>query len=317
MGKLASDRAALSPVTLAEWMNAGRCPREALREAGRLFIELGLAETRAQVGGTDVRWAGANRSRRSLDRLEVNADSIQCCWQDEQLTEDWDAAADADWSGVAAWWNSLPPRERPIHKPGCKDLACACDVGVDALRRRRPKRVAKTDRLPLGLLFRRWRALPAAERPDFPLDPVVQSWTGGELSAEDYMPDFQRYQHDVREAVDKDAREMNGRDVPTVYESVAAALEKHGKTRTENEVDLLVGLVRATGGPQQEQQVITGLIGKLGRLEDIDHGRVRGAFDYALGKAEGKEHSKTLLNMYNNERQERAGAGLTGRNTSC
>ena len=27
-------------VTLAEWVNAGRCPPEALYEAGRLFVEL-------------------------------------------------------------------------------------------------------------------------------------------------------------------------------------------------------------------------------------------------------------------------------------
>ena len=318
MGKLVGYRAALSPVTLAEWVNAGLCPREALREAGRLFIELGLAETRAQVGDTDVRWAGAKDYRRSLDRLEVNADSIECCWREEQLTEGWDATADA--GGVAAWWNSLSPRERLIHEPGCKDPYCeTCEVDFDAIRRRRPKRVAKTHKLPLGLLFQRWSAIPAGERPDFPLDPVVQAWIknrdsggpalnehaqpGGVLSAEDYMPDFQRYERDARQAVEKDAEEMNGQDVPTAYESAAAALEKHGKTRTE--VDLLVRLLRATGW-EQHQEVIKGLIARLGRLEDIDHGRVQRAFDYALGKAKGKNG---LYKTYSNQRQERAGAG--------
>ena len=274
---------ALSPVSLAEWVNADHCPQKALNEAGRLSIELSLAETRVQVGGTDVRWAGAKDYRRSLYRLEVNAASIQCCWQTKQLTEAWDAADPTDLSGVAAWWNSLPLKERPIH----------------ALRR--PKRVIKTDRTRLRVLFRRWKALPAGGRPDFPLDPVVQSWTGGELSAEDYMPDFQRYQQDVYEAVKKDAKERTGRDVPTIRESAETDL-KNGKTLTGVEVDLLVGLVRATGGPQQEQKVIMRLISKLGRLEDIDHGRVQGAFDYALGTA--GERGKTLRDTYNNERAE-------------
>ena len=176
---------ALSPVTLAEWVNADHCPQKALNEAERLSIELGLAEKRVQVGGTDVRWAGAEDYRRSLYRLEVNAASIQCCWQTKQLTEAWDAADPADLSGVAAWWNSLPLKERPIHEPGCRDPYCeTCDVKFDALPR--PKRVIKTDRTPLRVLFRRWKALPAGGRPDFPLDPVVQSWTGGELSAENY-----------------------------------------------------------------------------------------------------------------------------------
>ena len=115
---------ALSPVSLAEWVNADHCPQKALNEAGRLSIELSLAETRVQVGGTDVRWAGAKDYRRSLYRLEVNAASIQCCWQTKQLTEAWDAADPTDLSGVAAWWNSLPLKERPIHEPGCRDPYC-------------------------------------------------------------------------------------------------------------------------------------------------------------------------------------------------
>ena len=72
LGKLASDREALTPVTLAEWVDAGRCPPEALYEAGRLFIELHLAGLRAKLG-TDVRWASAKDYRRALDRMEVNA----------------------------------------------------------------------------------------------------------------------------------------------------------------------------------------------------------------------------------------------------
>ena len=115
------------------------------------------------------------------------------------------------------------------------------------------------------------------------------------------MPDFQRYQQDVYEAVKKDAKERTGRDVPTIRESAETDL-KNGKTLTGVEVDLLVGLVRATGGPQQEQKVIMRLISKLGRLEDIDHGRVQGAFDYALGTA--GERGKTLRDTYNNERAE-------------
>ena len=302
LGKLAGDRKALSLVSLAEWVNAGRCPPEALHEAGRLFIELSLAERRAKLG-TDVRWAGAKDRRRSLDRLEVNAGNIQCCWREEQLTEGWDAADEDDSSGLVAWWNSLTPRERPIHEPGCYDPYCdTCEVDLDARLRRRPKRVNKTQRLPLGSLFQRWSAIPAAERPVFLLDPIVQAWTGGKLSAEDYMPDLLRYERDVRQAVEKDAEDMNGQDAPTILESAKAALEEHGELPTGS--DLLVRLLRATGWEQQ-QLFITGLILKLGRLEDIDHGRVQGAFAYASGKAEGKPKAlRDLLGTYRNQRKQ-------------
>ena len=300
----------LSPVTLAEWVNSGHCAQEALNEAGRLYIELSLAGTRVQIGGTDIRWGGAKGYRRSLYRLEVNAASIQCCWQNKQLPEGWDAADPANLSDVATWWDSLPLRERPIHEQGCRDPDCeTCDVKVDALRR--PKRVIKTDRLALGQIFRRWRVLPEGVRADFPLDPVVQAWTRSDLLAEDYMPDFRRYQRDVWKAVERDAEEMNGRDVPAVYESVStAASKKHGKTLTEVEVDLLVGLLRAAGGPQQEQKVITRLISELGRLEDVDHGRVQRAFDYALGTT--GERTKTLRDTYDNERSGRTRTGIDG-----
>ena len=316
MGKLAGDRKALSPVSLAEWVNAGRCPPEALHEAGRLFVELSLAELRAKLC-TDVRWAGAKDRRQSLDRLEVNAGSIRCCWREEKLTEGWDASGDAadddDSSGIAAWWNSLPSRERPIHEPHCKDRRWVpglpirpcevCEVDFDALSRRRPKRVDKTQRPPLRSLLKRWSAIPAAERPVFLLDPIVQAWTGSKLSAYDYMPDILRYERDVRQAVEKDAEEMNGRDAPTILESAKAALEKHGELPTGS--DLLIGLLRATGWEQQ-QQFITELLLNLGRLEDIDHGRVQGAFAYASGKAEGKPKAlRDLMGTYRNQRQER------------
>ena len=93
LGKLAGDRKALTPVTLAEWVNSGRCPPEALREAGWLVIELKLAAVRAKLG-TDVRWAGAEDYRPALDRMEVNADSIVCWWREDQQIEGWDADAD-------------------------------------------------------------------------------------------------------------------------------------------------------------------------------------------------------------------------------
>ena len=46
---------ALSPVTLAEWVNADHCPQKALNEAGRLSIELSLAETGVLWNSTSQR----------------------------------------------------------------------------------------------------------------------------------------------------------------------------------------------------------------------------------------------------------------------
>ena len=82
------------------------------------------------------------------------------------------------------------------------------------------------------MLVKQYKATPEAERPKhFPLYPVVQAWIKSrdsgspvpnadahpdcELSSEDYILAFQRYQQDVRQAVGKDAKEKNGQDVHT------------------------------------------------------------------------------------------------------
>ena len=66
-----------TPVALADWMNAGRCPTEALHEAGRLIVDLRLAARRAKLG-KDVQWDRGEDYRPVLSRIEVNADRIEC-----------------------------------------------------------------------------------------------------------------------------------------------------------------------------------------------------------------------------------------------
>ena len=192
---------------------------------------------------------GAEDYRPALDRMEVNADSIVCWWREDQQIEGWDADADTDTdrSGMADWWNSMPLEERPIE--------------ADWENLRRPKRVIENTSS-LDLLVKQYKATPEAERPKhFPLDPVVQAWIESqdsgspvpnadaqpdcELSSEDFILAFQRYRQDVRQAVGKDAKEKNGQDVHTALEPAMGAREKHGELRTEDYVDLLVGLLRA------------------------------------------------------------------------
>jgi hypothetical protein len=313
LGKLAGDREAPTPVTLAEWVNAGRCPPEALHEAGRLVIDLKLAAPRAKLG-TDVRWAGAEDYRPALGRMEVNADSILFWWWEYPRTEGWVAATDTDRSAMADWWNSMPLAERPI------------EADFDDLPR--PNRVIK-NASSLDRLANQWNAAPEGERPEhFPLDPVVQAWIknrdsgspvlnadaqpDSELSLEDYIPDWQRYQQDVRQAVEKDAKEKNGQDVHTALERAAPTLAKYGELRTEDIVDLLVGLLRAAdcelhqGACPIEKlatEYIKTLIAQLGRLGDLEHGRVHRALDYAEGR---EKYGTDLPTMYLNQRDDGA-----------
>ena len=155
-------------VTLAEWVNADRCPLEALYEAGRLFVELrqrapedrGLAATLAALRtklGTDVRWAGAEEYR-ALARIAVDADRIVCQWRPWLKLEG--PAHPTDLTDMANWWNSMPLAERPI------------EVDWDDI----PSVDRKYDSS-LDTLIAQWYATPEPERPKrFPLDPVVQAW---------------------------------------------------------------------------------------------------------------------------------------------
>ena len=286
-----------SPVALADWMNAGRCPTEARHEGGRLFVDLRLAVPRAKLG-KDVQWASAEDYRPALSRLVVNADGILCRWRYyPEYAEDWDDDPDADWSGMADWWDSMPLAERPI------------EADWDDLPRSKRGRVIKNPST-LDSLVNQWNATPESERPKhFPLDPVVQAWIKSrgnpvlnadaqpdrELSVEDYMPDWQRYQHDVRQAVEKDA---NGQDVHTALE------------RAEDIVDQLVGLLRAANCELHQgscpiekyatEYIKKKLIPRLGRLGDLEHTRVQLALDYAWWR--GKY--KNLKGMYKKRRRQ-------------
>ena len=343
-------RAVPTPDTLAEWVNADRCPLEALLEATRLFVELRqrtpkdprLAATLVALRtklGTDVQWGDAESggghtlvelpdsedadvpeyaspvalraldhvALRALDHIEVNADSIVCLWRPWASREG--PAHPTDLSDMADWWNSIPLAERPI------------EADLDDLQPLDRKYESSLDSL-----VTQWYDTPERERPKhFPLDPIVQAWmksrdpdspvlnagdqSDGEVSLHDYIPHWQRYQRDVRRAVEKDAKEMNGQDVHTAFERANADQEKYGELRRENEVDLLIGLLRAADCEehrrdcplqQQAPEVIKRLIAGLGRLGDVDHGRVERAFDYALGG--GKKYGD-LHNMYRRRRR--------------
>ena len=301
-------------VTLAEWVNAGRCPPEVLYEAGRLYVELRRRtperpELRAKLAalgakyGTVALWDGA-REFRAFDRIEVNADSVVCRWRpwaDEGRPHPAEVRAIDDW-----WRRTFPERDSPDP----------------------PERKYESS---LDTLLTQWHDTPEAVRPTrFPLDPVVLAWMvrresdspvpSVELSLQDYIPNWQRYRKDVRRAVKKDAKEKNGQDVHT---GLAAALEKNGKLPTEAGVDLLIGLLRAancelhTGAcettglshvkgagvcPLENRQGIESLIVQLGRLGDVDHGRVERALYYAESHEKYEKGSHLVRDTYRVQR---------------
>ena len=345
-----------SPVALADWMNAGRCPTEALHEAGRLIVDLQLAARRAKLG-KDVQWGWAEDYRPELGRIEVNADSVECeLWACPRI-EGWDDDTDTDPSGMADWWNSMP-FEDPSELERLKNEWNAWNSKPESERLKRfpldsvlrawtlmpfpkdfdemarPNRVIE-DRWSLDSLTDLWNAVPEGERPKhFPLDPVVQAWIESrdsgspvlnadsqpdrELSLEDYMPDWLRYQKDVGQAVKKDAEEKNGQDVHSALVQLAVpARYKHSDLRTQDNVDLLVGLLRAADCElhqgacpieQRAAEYIRKLIARLGRLGDLQHGRVLRALDYAVDNAGGrKKYGDDLRRIYRNQRDDGAG----------
>ena len=296
-------------VTLAEWLNAGRCPSETQYEAGRLFVELNqrTPETHTPEG----QWRASNLAAlrktfgvvvlhgadefRVLERIEVDADSISCLWRRDL------------YDGKAH-----PAEIRALDKL-FKDL---------------PKSNPTEDRKlysPLDSLLTQWYDTPEPELPKrFPLDPVVQAWMesrgsgklpAADISLKDYVPDWQRYRQDVRKAVEKDARELKGRDVHISIERATTANGKHGGLRSEDKIDLLVGLLRAAdcqkhpGDCRLENQApktIRELIVQLGKLGDLDHSRIARAFASGGGRKYGD-----LRNLYSNRRTTTDGAGLT------
>ena len=300
-------------VTLAEWVNAGRCPPEALYEAGGLFVELRqrtpefpeLAERMAALSsklGTDFRWGGAEEYR-ALDRIEVNANIVVCRWRpwvnEGRPPHPDDLKALEDF--FRDWWKSLQTDWDDLG-----DDLCPLGPGPTHFKRRRPRRMGDDlgplDRkyeLSLDTLLTQWHDTPEVSRPTrFPLDPVVQAWIesrephnpvpNGELLLQDYIPSWQRYRQDVRQAVEKDAKEKNGQALHTVLNRAAPAHEKYGGLRAEDRVDLLIGLLRAADCelhrgdcPLERRQPV---IARLGRLGDVDHGRVERALDAAQNR---------------------------------
>ena len=298
------DPAVPTLVTLAEWVDARLCPTEALHEAGRLHIELKLAPLRATLG-TDVRWDREDDYQPALHKIEVKADGIWCGWRDHpKYTEDWDRPK--PWRGMYDLWNSTPLAERPpIDIPDDRENPSPRPHGNLYHEQR------------VDELVDRWYAIPTAYRPHFFLDPVVLAWVKSRrsgnpipsVSLEDYMPDFQRYWQDVRQVVERDAKEKNGQDVHTSLKRADAARYKHGELRTQDNVDLLVGLLRAAGCELHQgacpiekhaAEYIRKLIARLGRLGDLQHGRVLRALFYVDGR---KKYPGDLRPMYVNLRR--------------
>ena len=297
-------------VTLAEWVDARLCPTEALHEAGRLYIELKLAPLRATLG-TDVRWDGEDDYQPALHKIEVKADGIWCGWRyHPKYTEDWDRPK--PWRGMYDLWNSTPFAERP-----------PIDIPDDRENPRPRPHGTRYHEQRVDELVDRWYATPTAYRPHFFLDPVVLAWVKSRrsgnpilsVSLEDYMPDFQRYWQDVRLAVEKDAK--NGSDGHTTLALAASTLAKRGELRPQDNIDLLVGLLRAAdcelhqGACPIERpaaEYIRKLITRLGRLGDLQHVRVLCALFYADGR---KKYPDDLRSMYINLRRRGVDADQT------
>ena len=324
------------PVTLAEWVNADHCPLDALYEAGRLFVELRertpedprlaarLAPLKTKLG-TDVQWAGADEGGNvaALARIEVDADSILCLWR-PWLKREGSAHPD-DRRALDNWWDS---RREAMGWGTYSDIPHFDRKYYSSL----------------DSMVTQWYDTPETERPKrFPLDPVVRAWTEGgpvpnagtqpaaEISLQDYLPHWQRYRQDVRQALEKDADETNGQDAHHAIERAFApdmlvGLRNELRTTedrvgllvgllpTENQVNLLVGLLRAADCekhagdcPLEEQatEFIKALIARLGTLGDLDHSRIERAF------ASGGTNYHDLRNMYRNQRAKADGGGLT------
>ena len=288
-----------SPVTLAEWVNGGACPPEALHEAGRLHVDLTMLAPLSMKYGTDVQMDENTYDRVALNRLVVNVDSISFRWRDDPipmsdclnsipLAGD-DATSETENELMADAWNSIPLKDRVIRadwddlqnwrlKRGRRNNSSLDklhsledDSSLDKLH-------PLEDDSSLDDLARRWNDTPETVRPaHFPLDPVVGAFVGSPVSLIDYLPTFRRYQQDVRRAVDRD-KEMNGQSAHNaLLESVRPDIEKH---------DRLIGLLRAAAAGSRQNRVgegIKNLIPKLGTLDDVNHSRVVSALEYAIG----------------------------------
>ena len=276
-----------SPVTLAEWVNAGFCPPEALHEAGRLHVDLTMLAPLSMKYGTDVQMDENTYDRVALNRLVVNVDSISFRWRDDPIPKSDclnsiplagdDATSETENELMADAWNSIPLKDRVIR-------ADWDDLQNWRLKRGR-RNNSSLDKLhpleddsSLDDLARRWNDTPETVRPaHFPLDPVVGAFVGSPVSLIDYLPTFRRYQQDVRRAVDRD-KEMNGQSAHNaLLESVRPDIEKH---------DRLIGLLRAAAAGSRQNRVgegIKNLIPKLGTLDDVNHSRVVSALEYAIG----------------------------------
>ena len=261
-----------SPVNLAEWVNAGFCPQEALHEAGLLFLDTDPTFVQLRVEfGPNVSWDNPTDMR--LEHVDVNADSIDFRWR--------------DYSFPKPSWNSIP-----LAKRAAAD-SFLLKVGFPRGGSNSSPKLRKLDAVTsLDDLARRWNDTPVPLRPaHFPLDPVVGAKVGGRVSLGDYLPTFRRYQKAVRLAVERD-KEKNGQDARNV---LSPDSEKH---------DVLIGLLRAGADSLVEKRVREGiakLIPKLGMLDDVNHGRVEKALEYAIGSK--RSNSKNWRRSYDKARR--------------
>ena len=285
-----------SPLTLAEWVNWGFCPPEALHEAGRLYVDLTMLAPLRVKFGTDVRadWYERKRYDGLLLRVEVNADSISFHWRDDPVPKDYgdNQRTEKELKELNETIERVP-EEDWSDLPGVKDKRISLDVlrdfkelnaiiervsgkGRGERPRYKPPKIRRNDSS-LAELVDLWNDTPKTARPaQFPLDPVVGALVGSRVSLGDYLPTFRFYQQDVRRAVDRD-EEMNGQDAHSVLlEIMSSDSEKH---------DLLIGLLRADAGSLEKRvgEEIKTLIPKLGTLDDVNHSRVVRALDYAVG----------------------------------
>ena len=111
----------------------------------------------------------------------------------------------------------------------------------------------------------------------------------------------------AQRAVEKDAEEKDRHDLVTVLERAQDAKEEHGEMRTEDAVDLLVGMLRANDGEMNEEY-IKKLLSQFLKvpLGNQAHVRALRAFDAAARRGKRVKH---LRRMYQKGLRRRSATG--------
>ena len=329
-----------SPVTLAEWVNAGICPLDALHEAGRLYIDLThIAPLRVKYG--DVQLDDNKHTTPALGRVDVNADSIIFRWREEEREEELNsnplAGNDAtserkeETKRLAEHLNSIPMAIRPIREDFDENLN---PVPME-IRPKHKKRIRS-----LAQLVDLWNDTP--EKIDFfrnpavralvkkldnlaPLDRHMVSSLAELVDLWNDTPETMRPAHFPLDPVvgamvgsrvslrdylptflryQKDVRRAVGRDKGLNGQDVRKVLLESKGPDSEKH-DVLVGLLRAGADPFVEKHVraaIENWISKLGMLDDVNHCRVEKALDYAIGSK--RTNSKNWRRSYDKARRD-------------